>query len=270
MTVEGEGADEVPTDQSNIAVQALDRFVLAVGGNRVKPLQSGYRLTLINRIPLARGLGSSAAARVGALVAANLICDRPLARHQILTLAAQMEGHWDNAAAALFGGIIAVCPSDDTPLVVPLGSPENIWIALCIPSYRLETGIARQVLPKKVPLSDAVYNLSRLAVLTAAVTTRDRSLLKWAMDDRLHQPYRAKLVKGMRDLFEQAQRNGAMGAHLSGAGPTVAAWCPDQATAATVASAMCHSLEQKGVKCVGRWVPLRAKGVVWRWETVSR
>ncbi len=261
VSISGEGARDLPVDERNLVVQAIEHFKRVVSPAAAEPLRDGFRLTLVNRIPLGRGLGSSAAARVGGLVCANMVCANPLSQEEILSLAGELEGHFDNVASALFGGIVIVAVNGSHPVWCRL-DPPPLWIALSIPEYSLPTGKAREVLPETVPLADAVFNIGRTALLIASLMKGDWSLLWQAMDDRMHQPYRSHLVTGMERVFRAAREAGALGVHLSGAGPTIAGWCGDRAMAESVAQAMCQSLREMGVRGQCQVIPLRGQGIV--------
>ncbi|MCS7265687.1 MAG: homoserine kinase [Armatimonadetes bacterium] len=251
VEVVGEGEKEIAKNENNIAVKALRTLLRQLPEDVVKPLSKGFRLRLENRFPITRGLGSSAAARVGVLVAANILLGEPLTLEQILKLATELEGHPDNVAAALFGGIVVAVSSEEGVTCVKFSPPLDFRIALLVPDFALETRKAREVLPSTVSRADAVYNLSRAALLVAALATGQIDRLKVAMQDKLHQPYRQSLMPWLAEVFEAALNAGALGVHLSGAGPTVAAWCEDESKGEAVAKAMCQSLRAAGID--GYW-----------------
>lgn len=260
VEVVGEGAETVSHNESNIAVQAVKRLTQALSPDIAEPLRQGFRLRLDNRFPLTRGLGSSAAARIGALVAANTLLNNPLTNDQLLTLAAELEGHADNAAAALLGGVTVAVATEAGVVWERFLPAAEVRIALLVPDFELETAKARAVLPKQVPMGDAVFNLSRSALLIAALTTGNLSLLREAMSDRLHQPYRQILMPWLPKVFSAALEAGALGVHLSGAGPTVAAWCSDDAMGQIVAKAMWQTLNEAGHNGTWRVVALDTNG----------
>jgi len=170
-------------------------------------------------VPISRGLGSSVTVRLGVLTALNAWENYPLAKEKILELIIELEGHPDNAVPAFYGGFSA--SNGHTHFRVSIASKLS-FIAL-IPSYELETKKARAVLPKKISREDAVINLQTLSVITAAFATRRYELLPSVFEDRLHQPYRAKLIPGFNAVLKVAQQQGALGAYLSGAGSTIMA-----------------------------------------------
>lgn len=174
--------------------------------------------------PLTRGLGSSAAAIVGALVAANQLAGEPFTRDQLFAKASQMEGHPDNVGASMFGGIIVATMPDQEGAAVPyvkLPVPQGLQTLVVIPEFPLSTEKARKVLPQVYSKQDVVYNVGHSSLLVAALAQGRLDLMGQAMADRLHQPYRAELVPGLKDILDQATQHGAAGAALSGAGPTI-------------------------------------------------
>ena len=218
----GDGAETIPTDDKNIVWRAA-RMVLERSGNGEK--FKGGELRMENHIPMSRGLGSSAAAIVAGLVAANEIVGKPFSRNDILKFATEIEGHPDNVAPAIFGGF-TVSTVDNRGHVQTFSFLPKIKLKLvvAVPEFPLSTRVARSVLPKTVPLKDAVFNVSRASMLIAALINGKEKFLTGAFDDALHQPYRTKLVPGMQEVFESARKAGALGVCLSGAGPCVIAF----------------------------------------------
>ncbi len=241
IVVTGAWSRGIPTDESNIVYRAA-----ALVFQRLGVVVKGLRIRLVCRIPTARGLGSSAAAIVGGMLAANEMCGSLLSRREILELAGRMEGHPDNLAPALFGGFVVAVANDTAVECVRIDPPQGLQVAAAVPHFSLSTMRARAVLPDLVPRSDAVFNVGRTALLVAAVTSGRDDLLKAAMNDRLHQPYRARLVPGLTEVLQAAVGAGALGASLSGAGPTVIGLC--RGNALQVARAMCEAFEKNGVK----------------------
>ena len=248
FAVKGEGAELLRKGGPNLVRDAMARFEQA-SGKKVPP----HGLALVNRIPFGRGLGSSAAAIVGGLLAADALTSAGLSRMQLLQLATSMEGHPDNAAPAIYGGAVLTVMNEgriDGPLtVVPLRIPASWKAALFIPeSVVIPTREARAMLPKEVPLVDAVHNHSRSALLVAAIAQERPDLLKVAMQDRLHQSQRAKLFPPTGVLIEAALAAGAWGACLAGAGPSILALAADS-KAEAVAAAMkdkAHAIKVPG------------------------
>jgi homoserine kinase len=240
VIAEGEGAGRLATDARNVVARGVRAAYEAVG--RRFP---GCHLTCVNRIPLARGLGSSAAAWVGGLVAGNALLGSSLGREALLTLAARGEGHPDNVAAALYGGLTVSCSGADGTMALTLPVPSRLtWVAL-IPDITSATAEARALLPPSVPRSDAVFNVQRVALLLAALQADRPDRLPFALEDRLHEPYRRQLFPWMPEVAAAARRAGALGCVLSGAGPALLAVVAGEG--GNVARAMEESLRGAGV-----------------------
>ncbi|MXQ55769.1 homoserine kinase [Shimazuella alba] len=176
-----------------------------------------------SEIPLTRGLGSSAAAVVGALVAANILAGKPYTTDELFSMAARWEGHPDNVGASFFGGVIvSSMPEDKTALVpyVRFPIPDSLRILAVIPDYWLSTDKARSALPETYSKQDAVFTIGHSSLLVAALAQNRLDLLAHAMQDKIHQPYRASLIPGLTEILENAVSHGALGVALSGAGPT--------------------------------------------------
>lgn len=203
-----------------LVVQGL-RKAFAKAGRR--PPQVSVRRE--EAIPEAKGLGSSAAARIAGLMAGNLMLGEPFGREEMLNMAAELEGHPDNAAPALFGGLVVAVRTERGVAFSRLDPPSDLMLALAVPDFRSDTSAARRLLPERVPFSDAVYNVGRASLLVAALAGGDPSPLREATKDRLHQPYRESSVPGFEEVCEAALEAGAYGAALSGAGPSVVALC---------------------------------------------
>jgi homoserine kinase len=210
----GEGEGEAPAGRDNLFVRAFE----AAGGD-----SRGLDVWMKNRIPFARGLGSSAATIAAGLVAARAMgaADGP---GDLLEVATALEGHPDNVAAALNGGLTLAWMSTEGPRAIGFGRPEVTFVVV-IPDQRLSTEAARAALPEQVPHADAVHNAARMGLLVAALGSGDGGLLAEALDDRLHEPYRASLVPLLGAVREQLGGLPAYGATLSGAGPSVLVWC---------------------------------------------
>lgn len=206
----------IPTDKTNL-VYEVAQAVFRRAGVDVPELEIVYD----SDIPLARGLGSSAAAIVGALMAANELIGGALPEDELFQMATALERHPDNVGAALFGGFVAAAWDGERAEYVRFDPPAELDVMVAIPAFELHTKKARNVLPQQVALSDAVFNLSHSSLLTAALASGRLDVLRHAMRDRLHQPYRAPLIPGMAEVLQGAPKHGALGAVLSGAGPTL-------------------------------------------------
>jgi homoserine kinase len=195
-------------------------------------------LTVDSEIPIGRGLGSSAAAVVGAIALAMFSCDVDLSTEIALRLAQEHESHLDNVAPALLGGLVAVArDDDDRPHAFHLPLSEHLGLAFAAPGVELETRQARAALPDRVPLRDAVHNLGALAALTRALATGDRALLGIGFNDRLHVRYRVALIEGADAAIDAARAAGAWGVTVSGAGSGLIA-IGDPSRARDIADAM--------------------------------
>ena len=239
----GNGAEKVPRDTSNLAYKAAAKIFEEV---HYKP--RGLKIEINSNIPMARGLGSSASVIVGGMVAANYISGNKLNYDQILHLAAHIEGHPDNVAPALFGGIVVSAQFDKETVYRKIKPPADLTTVVAIPDYALSTKMARDALPAKVPLGDAVYNMSRVSLLVWALMTSDMELMGKAMEDKLHQPYRMPLIPGMDKVIKAAKDMGTYSVALSGAGPTLIAFCTSS-NAETIGAAMKDAFKKSGVQC---------------------
>ena len=221
----GEGADLIPTDEKNIVWKSA-KLVLDRAGKSER--FKGAIIRMNNHVPISRGLGSSAAAIVAGLFAANEIIGRPFSKNDILRFATEIEGHPDNVAPAIFGGF-TVSVVDKGHVQTFSFLPKNkLKLIVAVPDFPLSTRTARQVLPKTVPMKDAIFNISRAAMLIAALIKGKDNFLMNAFDDALHQPYRKNLVPGMSEVFDAAKNAGALGVALSGAGPCLIAFSSEQ------------------------------------------
>ncbi|MEV0618079.1 homoserine kinase [Nonomuraea sp. NPDC050404] len=225
VTVEGEGAGEVDLGEGHLIVKAMRMAFDRMG----QPQPEGIRLHCRNRIPHARGLGSSSAAVCAGILAARALADSELAANLsddgVYALATEMEGHPDNVAPCLAGGLtVSWSDHDGLPHMLKLAPDQRIRPVVAIPRTRLSTEAARGLLPKDVPHKDASFNAGRAALLIAALTGRpEQGLLLAATEDRLHQHYRAPAMKASANLVERLRAVGVP-AVVSGAGPTVLAF----------------------------------------------
>jgi homoserine kinase len=247
VEITGEGAKSLPRGEQNMLVKAA-RLILP----RAFPGRLVFKS--VNRIPLARGLGSSAAAAVAGLWAgAHLFGTLRTSEDELEALAVSLEGHPDNVAPCVHGGLTASLTVNGRSRANRLNIHPSLSAVVCIPAFELSTKKARAALPKMVPLADAVYNSSRAILLARALRTGHTSHLADLMDDRLHQPYRAKLVPGLREALAAAVKAGAAGAALSGSGPSVFAFVEGD-RAARVGAAMKRAFLKKRI--LSRWLPL--------------
>lgn len=208
----------IPTDENNIVYKAIELLYNSIGQT-----PSELKITIKTNIPIARGLGSSAAVIVGGLIAANELLGRPADEAALLSIATEIENHPDNITPAIVGGFVVSSLEEDGSVVYSkMNWPKDWNITVCIPDYELSTSIARSVLPAEVPMKDAIYNLKHTAMLVQAVNTHDEKLMKVALNDRLHQQYREKLIPGLKEIKDALKHEeNVLGVVISGAGPAI-------------------------------------------------
>jgi homoserine kinase len=256
VDVHGEGMGRLDRGGTNVVARGAAMAFDAAG----RPFR-GAAIRCVNRIPLGRGLGSSAAAWVGGLVGGNALLGDPLDRAALVTLAARAEGHPDNVAAAVLGGLAVSCSTDGRVVAVALPVPPDVrWVVL-VPEVESSTRDARAVLPGTVPRSDAVFNVQRASLLLAALGAGRADLLDMAMQDRLHQPYRLSLFPWMSAVGAAAREAGALGCVLSGAGSAILAAVADSAE--SVARAMERALRAAGISGRALSLGVDTEGAVW-------
>lgn len=255
IEVEGEGAANIPADERNIVLRAIRTLLKrAHRDDEVK----GFHIRMTNHIPLSRGLGSSAAAIVAGLKATNALLGNRFSRRELLQLATNIEGHPDNVAPAIFGGFTISVVTRGRVECFSLMPRMPLKLVVAVPQFPLSTRLARSVLPEQVRMRDAVFNVSRAALLVAALTKGQPRFLCSAFADALHQPYREKLIPGMRDVFRAARRAGALGASLSGAGPCLIAYTLENEEA--VGQAMVEAFKEHEIEAHALQLSIDAHG----------
>jgi homoserine kinase len=215
ISCSGIDAGEIPRDESNLIWQTALNLASAKG--RRLP---AVRLCVCNEIPIGKGLGSSAAALTAGVVMASLLLDLNWSRHRILDEAASIEGHPDNVSACVLGSIVASSMDDSGTHAVRVELPSNYGVAVVVPDFMLPTSQARSVLPETYRREDVVFNVQRSALLIAALFTGNTDSFSAALQDRLHQPYRASLIPGFSEML-RLRKEGLLGCALSGAGPSI-------------------------------------------------
>lgn len=214
---------EIPTDETNMVYSAAKRIYEIMDKQFL-----GLRIRQKNDIPMARGLGSSSACLVGGLLGANAILGNPLKREELINLSAAIEGHPDNTTPALLGGLVTCAVDKGKVYSVSVPVDKHVKFVALIPPETLKTSHARSVLPQTVSRDNAVFNLSRSALMTASLFSGSLDNLKIATDDMLHQPFRMGLINGAETAFRVAFETGAYGVYISGAGSTVMAIIDDK------------------------------------------
>jgi len=227
-----EGAEAAMLDgHENLALTAMERLA-GLHGRTLPP----FAMTVRTEVPVARGLGSSAAALVAGLVAANILLDLGLPDDNLFAVAWEMEGHGDNVGAALYGGAVLAVPGYAAPVRLLTHADLDLSAVVFVPEMTGATVAARAALPDRIPHSDAAFNIASAAGLVLGLHTGDRALIAAGMHDRLHEPYRARLFPHLEPMTSAAREAGALGAALSGAGPSILALC-ETARAERVAEA---------------------------------
>lgn len=237
------GELDVPADRTNLCVRAFERLHSA----------DGLRFKISSEIPLAAGLGSSAAAIVAGLTAADHLFELGNSREELFELAAELEGHPDNVAAAIYGGIVVCPPVSTEPGASPqapirLEPPEGLEPLLVLPGGEVPTSEARAAMPAEIAVADATANVGATAHLVLGIERSDPTLIERGLRDRIHQPHRESLYPRSMDLVREAGRLGALGATISGAGPAILVWCLAQRSDEVAGALRSH---------LGEWAEVR-------------
>ncbi len=258
LEVTGEGAEFLKPSGRNLAFAAFFKvWNLAAAGRRI-----GLKLTMHNRIPLSRGLGSSSSAIVAGVYAANTLSGGKFSDEELLNFAAEIEGHPDNVAPALYGGFtVSFTDGKGKARTVRLLPAKPLKFIAVVPERRLSTALARQAISETVPHKDAVFNASRTAMLVSSLLTGRYEFLPDALEDKLHQPYRAHLIPGLTDVFAAARKAGAYNAIISGAGSTVMAYAPIESDHNKIALAMQQAFADHNEPSVYHILDLDTEGV---------
>jgi homoserine kinase len=241
VEVFGEGRDYIAKDETNLVYRAARRVLELVGDNR--PLS----IALNNNIPIARGLGSSAACVAGGMMAANRLIKDCIPLKKLMQMAVEMEGHPDNVVPALIGGFCISMANNKKIIYRKIEPAKHLKFVVGIPEFHLKTEAARSALPSTVSLKDAVFNIGRTAMLVASFCTEDMTEIDDCFKDKLHQPYRSPLVPGMEEIINYAYDKGAIGCFLSGAGPSVIGITNEQ-NAEELGSYICGVFDKNGVR----------------------
>ncbi|NET10009.1 MAG: homoserine kinase [Merismopedia sp. SIO2A8] len=255
IEVSGLDADKIGTDRDNLAYQSFTKLYDYIG--QTPPT---IHMAIAVDIPLARGLGSSATAIVGGLLAANGLAGSPLSQDEVMQLAIAIEGHPDNVVPALLGSCqLSTTTEDGQWLVSDIPWHEDIVPVVAIPNFELSTADARQVLPQHYNRADAIFNTAHLGLLVRALSTGNSDWVKAALQDRIHQPYRKTLIHHYETVRTAAIAAGAYGMVISGAGPTLLApTAPD--TAKVVSQAMVNAWQQQGIAAQAQPLSIDSQG----------
>lgn len=224
--LEFEGFLEEFCNKDNIVYKSMERCFNECG---YKP--RGLKITQLEQnVPISRGLGSSSSCIVAGLIGANKLAGNPLTQDELFSLAVEIEGHPDNVAPAFFGDLITSVMEGSKVYYNKVNIQKGIKFVALIPNFKLSTEKARSVLPKEVNFKDAVYNLSRVALMISAFASGEYDLLKVACNDKLHEQYRGNLINNFEDIVEQSKNEGALCTFISGAGPTIMSIIKDENT----------------------------------------
>lgn len=211
--------------------------------------KKGLKIKVLNKIPITRGLGSSASAIIGGIVGAARLYGIDLTNQEMLGLALSLEGHMDNIVPALIGGLTLAYKTGQGEIKwARIKTPLDLRIVLAVPEFTLNTKEMRKVLPQKVTLSQAIFNLSRSALLVNALQNSDWEVLVEAMEDRLHQPYRTPFIPGIEDIFSQIKKTGLAGVALSGSGPSIVS-LTKKGREETISTIMKDAFLKAGINC---------------------
>lgn len=257
LKIEGEGTEKLKAGKNNLAFLSFYKVWDMIVGSK-----TGLSVIMSNNIPLSRGLGSSSTAIVAGLVAANHLTGNTLSKNEIVQLATEIEGHPDNVAPAILGGMTISYVDNGRASSLKFLPLKPFKLVAVVPDMPLATSLARRAIPKTVPHQDAVFNTSRAALLVGAMLTGDYQHLAAGLDDRLHQPYRAHLIPGMEDAFKAAVNNGAFNAIISGAGSTLMAYVPINVSCEAVGDAMCKALSEHDLHSVFHILDIDTEGAV--------
>lgn len=212
----GDNLEQVPTDESNLIYKTIEYFH-KLYDEKVPALE----IELESELPLSRGLGSSGAAIIGGLLAANQLLGNKATIDEIFQIAANIEGHPDNVGASLYGGFVVTAMEGLQAKVEKVTLPTGLNLFLLIPKYTLSTKVARDCIPEAIPIKDTAFNIGHASLLLVYLLTGQYDKLTIAMKDKVHQPYRQSSVKGLERLLKESEDTSLFSTALSGAGPTI-------------------------------------------------
>ena len=249
----------IPTDTTNIVYRAVELLY-----NYVGQTPPDLKINIETNIPIAKGLGSSASVIMGGMLAANKLLGNPADEAALLSIANELEGHPDNITPAMLGGFIFSSAEEDGSIMYKkIEWPEEWKFVVCIPDYELSTQISRSVLPEMVTLNDAVYNLKRSAMFIEALHTKDADLLRYALDDRIHQVYRSRLITGFDKMKDDLKHlPNILGTVISGAGPSILVIYEKDSNVEEVKSILTNIWQEIGVKALVKNVNIDTQGAV--------
>ena len=239
VEIEGEGREDLPRDEKNLFLRAYRSSMEYLG------LNQPIKVKLVNRIPLGRGLGSSATAIVGGILAAEKISGKELSLPEVIDIAFKFEPHPDNVLPAYTGSFVVAATNGDLTYV-KLDWPEDLKVVIVVPELFLSTEESRSVLPDTYSRGDVIFNIQRVALLLGALQKRDYGLLKEAVKDRIHQPYRCDLIPSFWEILSEGYKAGAYAVYLSGAGSCIGALADKNFD--EIGKAMCNVFDALGIE----------------------
>ena len=254
IIVEGEEAYKVGLGDSNLLYRSLVKFYEGIGQQ-----PPNLEITIKLGVPLSRGLGSSATAIVGGLLGANSLAGNPLSQQEIMEMAIEIEGHPDNVVPALLGNCLLSVEDRGKWQISSIPWHQDIIPIVAIPNFELSTREARSVLPREYSRDDAIFNISRMGLLVRALATNNAEWLTTALADKIHQPYRQRLITGYQEVEQAAIAAGAYGTVISGAGPTLLA-LTNSRRIADVKSAMKSAWKNIGIESQVRSLEIDSSG----------
>lgn len=257
LEVTGEGAEYLKPFGRNLAFSSFFHVWNKITNNE----RIGLKIKMVNRIPMSRGLGSSSSAIVAGIYAANALCGDYYTKDELLSIATAIEGHPDNVAPALYGGFTVSFMEQGEAHSLRLLPAKPLKYIAVVPDSKLPTSLARQAIPAEIPHKDAVFNTSRASLLVGALLSGRYEYLGQALEDKLHQPYRAHLIPGLQDVFAAAKEAGAYNAIISGAGSTVMAYADADADCQAIAQAMTAAFAEHGEHACYHILDLDIEGV---------
>lgn len=228
---------------------------------KVKPI----KILAYSEIPIARGLGSSASAIVGGLALANIIIGKKFNRNELLQIAMEIEGHPDNVSAAIFGGFTSSFVLNGKKIISEsIRFSKKLNLIAVIPEFELNTKKAREILPKKIPIENCIYNMGRISFLRNSLERGNTEFLRYALEDKIHQPYRSRLIPGFSELVNSAVKEGACGTFISGSGPSIIAILDDSRKLQKVGKAMVSVFQKYNIKSKYEILRVSEKGYIIR------
>lgn len=244
LEVIGEGSSYLQASPDNLAFRGFFDVWNAANGN--KP--TGLKITMENNIPMSRGLGSSSSAIVAGVYAANILSGNTFTKNDLLNFATKIEGHPDNVAPAIYGGFTISYMDEKGAHSLALKPAVPLKFIAVVPEVILSTSVARKAIPQQIEHKDAIFNVSRASLLVGALLSGKYEFLPSALEDKMHQPFRAHLIPALENVFRAAVNAGAYNAIISGAGSTVMAYAGLEADHQKIAEAMCSEFTNAGIK----------------------